>query len=274
MELIVSRRLLTRSGDDGHAKAGAKTGGGTSFSENTVIIVCFYWFDGRYDLSSWEGRLTVRVTYDPEVQSEKKSAIIGYFTHLHDFRTRYRPFRWQDQRAWIYDPFRFELMDEEMADKEFRLHIDIFELTMRFQMRYRITNQNKWPFPLRQLYVICGEEIATFFHLIGPPPFLLQNKCCALPCDHTHTPMSTRSLDLALCWLLRKEPMHRNSPDICLTEILKDTPLDTNFQWGRLLEQKCALVYRPRAPAIDRLPQHTVQSGYFLYSAGTLWQSI
>ena len=31
-----ARRLLTRSGDDGHAKAGAKTGEGSSYSENSV----------------------------------------------------------------------------------------------------------------------------------------------------------------------------------------------------------------------------------------------
>ena len=33
---IGARRLLTRCGDDGHAKAGAKTGGGSSFRENSV----------------------------------------------------------------------------------------------------------------------------------------------------------------------------------------------------------------------------------------------
>ena len=37
-----ARRLLTRSGDDGHAKAGAKTGEGSSFSEDSVINVFLF----------------------------------------------------------------------------------------------------------------------------------------------------------------------------------------------------------------------------------------
>ena len=60
-----------------------------------------------------------------------------------------------------------------MADMEFCLHIEVFGLTMRFQICYRITNQDNQPLPLRQLYMICGKDIATFFHLVGPPPFVL-----------------------------------------------------------------------------------------------------
>ena len=47
-----ARRLLTRSGNDGYAKAGAKTGGDLAFSENSVINVFQKFYKKQWDLLS------------------------------------------------------------------------------------------------------------------------------------------------------------------------------------------------------------------------------
>ena len=61
-----ARRLLTRSGDDVHAKAGAKTGKGSSYSENSVINVFF---------RSVETMALPRTNYEGDLAASENSVI-------------------------------------------------------------------------------------------------------------------------------------------------------------------------------------------------------